>query len=104
MPKNQENSDWVGPAVLSGIADLIVWKSLSPNTKEKIWRFLDAVAEAQERKRLASDARVQRPFPEFGETPCPDVLRELPATIESGTKTDAATPQPPIPEQISLLH
>lgn len=91
MAGNQEYNGWVGPTFLSGLAGLIIWKSLSPKTKEKIWGFLDAVAAEQERRRLAAIAEAQKVLPKFGETPWPDVFGGLPLPFETDVGTEVGT-------------
>ena len=53
MAGDQEGSGWIGPAILAGVAGIGVWRSLSPGSRENIWRFVEALAEEHERKKLA---------------------------------------------------
>ena len=45
MADDREERKWIGPAILAGSAGLLLWRSFIPKTKDKIWGFLDAVAE-----------------------------------------------------------
>ena len=60
MAGNQEGSSWVGPAILAGVAGIGVWRSLSPGSRENVWRFVATLAEEHERKKMAELAQAER--------------------------------------------
>ena len=62
MTGNQNGNSWVGPAILAGMAGFGVWRSLSPGSRENVWRFVEALAEEHERKKMAELARSEQLF------------------------------------------
>ncbi len=60
MVENHNNNKWAGPAIIGGVVGVLVWKSLGPEAREKIWRSLDNVAIELERRRMAELAQTER--------------------------------------------
>ena len=44
MTGNHNNNKWAGPALIAGVVGVTIWKSISPDTRENIWRFLEGIA------------------------------------------------------------
>ncbi len=84
MANNQEGRSWTGPAILAGVVGIGVWRSLSPGSRANVWRFVEALAEEHERKKMAELAQREQsyiPSPEnldFGSYP----LDNSPKAIE----------------------
>lgn len=61
MTTSRENG-WQGPAIVSGVAGLAFWKS--PETRGKVWSFLNEVAahvDTEQKRRKLREQAVQRP-------------------------------------------
>ena len=62
MDGNQENRSWTGPVLLAGAVGVAVWRSLSPESRDKVWRFVEAMAAEHERRKLAELAQAEQLF------------------------------------------
>ena len=60
MGGNQENRSWTGPVLLAGAVGVAVWRRLSPESRDKVWRFVEALAEQHERRKTAELAEAEQ--------------------------------------------
>lgn len=88
---------------MAGGAGLIIWKSIGPNLREKIWGFLDDVVEAQEQKRLAEATQIQEPLPEFREIDWTNIFRDLLTPLDSAHRSEWSSPGETAPDKPSLI-
>ncbi|MCH7984832.1 MAG: hypothetical protein IIC28_12785, partial [Chloroflexi bacterium] len=60
MPENEEGRGWLGPALIVGAVGFAIWRRLSPDTRETIWRSLENAAAEHERRKMAELAQAER--------------------------------------------
>ena len=79
---------WAGPAIIAGAVGVAIWKSISPDARENIWRFLDEIAIAHERRKMADIAQAERliTLPEIALEFGSGFLDIPPLVIEPATK------------------
>lgn len=98
MVANQKRNPWIGPALLAGGAGWLIWNSLGTERQEKVWKFLNAVAEEQARIERARIAQGQQESPQPKELTLLDLVSDDLGTPRLGLPITFGTTQHPSPD------
>ena len=106
--------------LIAGAVGVAVWRSLSPGTRDKVWRFVEAIAAEHERRKMAELAQAEQSFmpsqidlefwPGIFEIPPVAVEPVVEAAPEEGCFQDYVAnyelpePEDEIPENLALIN